>query len=254
MKKLGFLLMLIPALMLSQENKEYAVFENGLITANPTKIKQFEAGIAAHNKKYHAQGIYGARMYSISNGPNVGKYIWAMGPLPWSAFDNRPALKGHDDDWNSNVAPYMLADGDQTYWKFEADLSNFPNDFKVNKLLVDMYDIKRFQNGKVKKLLKKVEKVMKSKYPETTYGMYMNELPSTKDGRDLAMVWFFEKSAWMGNDPKFAKNYEEVHGDGSFTHFLDDWLEVTNGSESEIWVYRQDLSGLGPEVNAASRK
>jgi hypothetical protein len=254
MRKLLLLTLLIPALIISQNSEEYAVFENGMITANPTKIKQFESGMAAHNKKYHAQGIYGARVYWISNGTNVGKYIWAMGPLPWSAFDSRPKLAGHDEDWNKNVLPYMLADGDQTYWKFEAKLSNFPKDFNISKLLVDIYDIKRFQKGKVLKLLKKIDEVMKTKLPDESYGMYTNELPSTKDGRDLAFVSFFEKMSWMGEDNKFYEKYNEVHGDGSFGYFLKDWGELTNGSQSEIWIYREDLSGLGAKVNSAARQ
>ena len=254
MRKLFFLALLIPAFIVAQNNNEYAVFENGMLTANPTKVKEFEKGMAAHNKKYHANGIYGARVYFISNGPNVGKYIWAMGPLPWSAFDKRPSLQGHDDDWNANVAPYMLANGNQTYWKFHADLSNFPKDFNLNKLLVDMYDIKRFKTSAVLKLLKKIEKVMKTKYANASYGMYTNELPSTKDGRDLAFVSFFENSGWMGEDREFAKKYDEVHGEGSFGYFLKEWKELTNGSESEIWVYREDMSGLNSKVIAVTRK
>lgn len=254
MKRVFFLALLIPTLAMAQSNSEYVVFENSMITANPAKVKQFEEGMAAHNKKYHAQGMYGARVYWISNGTNVGKYIWAMGPLPWSAFDNRPELKGHDEDWNKNIAPYMMAEGDQTYWKFEVNLSNFPKDFNVSKLHIDMYDIKRFQTQKVLKMMEKIKKVMKTKYPDDTYGMYTNELPSTKDGRDLAFISFYEKSSWMGEDNKFSESYDEVHGEGSFSYFLKDWGEVTNGSQSEIWIYREDLSGLGTEVKAATRQ
>ena len=91
MKKLMYWLFLIPFMALAQNpqqsNPQYTVFENAILTPQPDKVQQFEEGMAAHNKKFHASEPYGARVYYISNGPNVGKYMWAMGPLPWSAMD-----------------------------------------------------------------------------------------------------------------------------------------------------------------------
>ncbi|MCF4102533.1 hypothetical protein L1I30_12730 [Gillisia sp. M10.2A] len=253
MKSLFYWMLLVPLLVISQENQEYGVLENAMLTAAPAKIQQFESGIAAHNKKFHASGPYGARVYWISNGPNVGKYIWVMGPLTWSAFDSRPAAEnGHDADWNMNVLPYILPESDQTYWKFESGLSNFSQGFTIKNLLVDMYDIKRFQKEKVMKMMEKIKKVMVEKFPEETYGMYTNILPSTKDGRDLAYVSFFEKSAWMGEDGKFPEKYNEVHGAGSFESFLKEWGEVSQGQQSELWIFRPDLSGLSGEVKAGN--
>ncbi|TFG71729.1 MAG: hypothetical protein E4H26_12015, partial [Flavobacteriales bacterium] len=145
MKKFLFTLLLTPFLAISQAAAPYSVIENGMITAQPDKISQFEAGMAAHNKKYHTEGAYGARVYGISSGPNVGKYMWVMGPLPWSAFDARPALEGHDEDWTKNVLAYSMAEGDQTYWKFHPTLSNFSNDFELKHLKVTMIDITPFK-------------------------------------------------------------------------------------------------------------
>ena len=254
MKKLILLMFLLPLMVVSQNSTEYMVIENGLIKANPKNIEQFEAGMAAHNKKYHADDLYGARIYTISNGANVGSYMWVMGPLPWSAMDNRPAKEGHDEDWNKNVLPYMLPDGDQTYWRFESDLSHFSKDFTIKNLLVDVYDIKRFKGKKAMSLLEKIKKVMLENFPNETYGIYSNEFPSTKEGKDIAFVSFFSKSSWLGENNEFAKKYNEVHGEGSFETFLKDWEGVSNGSLSELWIYRPDLSGLSGEVKAMSRK
>lgn len=247
MKTIFYGLLLLPLMAISQNNAGYMVVENALIVPNVTKISELDAGLAAHNKKYHKDGTYGASVYYIGNGPNTGSYIWSMGPLPWSAMDERPELEGHDEDWNKNVLPYMMPHGDQLYWKFHSERSNFPVDFKMNKLLVDYYDIKPFQMEKAMKLLENIQKVMKDKFPNETYGIYTNELPSTKDGRDLAFVSFFQKSAWMGDDWKFAEKYNEVHGADSFARFIKDWEQVTQGKESELWYFRPDLSGESGE-------
>ena len=247
MKTIFYGLLLLPFMAISQ-SAEYAVVENALITPNVTKMAELNSGLAAHNKKYHKDGTYNANIFYVANGPNTGSYIWSMGPLPWSAMDSRPELEGHDEDWNKNVLPYMMPQGNQHYWKFNSELSNFPVDFTMNKLLVDYYDVKPYQMDKAMKLIEKIQKVMKDKFPNETFGIYTNELPSTKEGKDIAFVSFFEKSGWMGDEWKFADKYNEVHGAGSFASFLKDWEQATQGKESELWYFRAELSGGSGEV------
>jgi hypothetical protein len=255
MKKVMYNLVLLPFLVMAQNIEEYAVMENGLITPDPAKITEFEAGISEHNKKYHSEGPYGARVYWITNGKNVGSYVWAMGPLPWSAMDDRPAQEGHETDWNKNVLAYTLPAGDQTYWKLNIDLSNFSKDFILDRLLVDTYDVKRYQGEKMRELMKKVHKTMVEKLPDEIFGMYTNEFPSMDDCRDLAYVNFFNKSSWLGEDGEFPQKFDEVHGAGSFATFLKEWTEITNGKRSsEIWLFRADLSGLSGEIKSVMRQ
>lgn len=263
MKNVIYWVFLLPFLVVAQNEQsegemkaqEKMVVENILLTPHPEKIKEFEAGVTAHNKKYHSKGYYGVRMYYISSGPDSGKYIWSMGPLPWSALDKRPDdAEGHTADWNNNVAPYILPDTDLNYWQFHPELSNFSNEFEIKNLLVDMYDVKRFEGERTMKNMEKVMEVMTKKHPEITYGVYTNTLPSTKDGRDLAMVFFFDELAWMGEDSKFVKSYEEINGEGSFKSFMKEWGEVTDGKQSELWSYVEKLSGLGPQTQTSTQK
>lgn len=254
MRKFIYLILLIPFFVISQSAEEYMVMENVMLTAIPAKTMEFEAGLAAHNKKYHAEGTHGARVYWISNGKNAGKYIWAMGPLPWSAMDSRPAADGHDEDWSKNVVPYTMAESDVTYWKFHPQFSNFPNDFDLKYLSVFMVDFKRFKYPEMISILERVKKVNSEKNPDEAYGVYTNEMPDTQDGRDMAFVNFFSNSGWMGREDTFPKKFEEVHGEGSFTKFLKDVEAATNGDRSELWTFREDLSGLSGTVSAQNRQ
>ena len=254
MKNLICFLLLVPFSLLSQNTVEYLVFENAMIIPNPAKISQLETGLKAHNDKYHSNGYYGARVYWINNGPNTGNYMLLMGPLPWSAMDGREEMEGHTDDWNTNVAPYTQMGGDQTYWKFNAELSHFPEDFTVNKLLIDTYNIKRGKWEDALKLIKKIRKVYVDKLPDQIYGIYTNEFSSTTDGRDLAVTSFFDKSAWLGQDREFAKKFDEVHGTDSFTQFLKDWMDLTEGGQKELWTYLPKLSGISGAVKVADRQ
>jgi hypothetical protein len=256
MRKIIFTMLLLPFLAISQNDTEFGVFENALLTPNPTQISQFEKGITVHNKKYHGEGPYGVRVYWISNGQNTGSYVWSMGPFPWSSLDNRPAEKeGHDTDWNNNVAPYMTADsGTQSYWRGHNELSRFPKDFNIKNMAVDYYDIIRGKTKDAMKLVEKINKVYAEKSPDDTFGIYTNEFGSTKEGRDLAIISFFDKSAWLGEDHSIVKKYDEMYGAGSWDTFLKDWFAATNGGESELWIFRPDLSGINGDVKVSVRK
>lgn len=253
MKKLLCTLLLLPILAIAQTNEDL-IIENVMLTVNSENIEEFEAGIATHNKKFHADGPYGARVYNVVNGKNAGKYMLIMGPLPWSAMDGRPSSKEHTDDNNKNINKYLTPDVEVNYMKMHPELSNFSKDFEINKVSVFMIDIKRFKGMDfMEKVIKKVAKVYKEKMPDQLYGIYSNEM-NNMDGMDFAWVDFFENSSWLGKEDKFPQYFEEVHGAGSFAGFLTDVEATTNGDTTEIWVLRKDLSGASAQVKAATRQ
>ncbi len=256
MKKLGLLMFLLPMLAIAQNDKEYRIFETANLQPKSGEVAELEAGLKAHNQKYHSAGDYGARVYWITNGPNTGNYHWSMGSLPWSAFDNPTYDEAeHAADWNKNVQAHITPwSGNQSYFKFNEELSQFPKDFTIKNLQVTYFDVKRGEWLKAMALVKKVTDVYHSKLPNETFGIYTNELQSTKDGRDIAMISFFEKSAWMGEDHSIKSTYDEVHGKGSWEQFIKDWIEVTNGAEDEIWIFRPELSGISGDVKGAPKK
>lgn len=237
--------------MLAAQTNESPIIENVMLSVNPEKIVEFEAGIAAHNKKFHAEGPYGARVYSVLNGKNAGKYMLIMGPFTWSTIDNRPSGQDHIDDNTKNVNKYIMPDVEVNYMKMHPELSNFSKDFEIDKVSVFMIDVKRFkQQDFVEKVLKKVTKVYKEKMPDQLYGVYSNEM-NNMDGMDFGWVEFFEGSSWLGKEDKFAQYFEEVHGAGSFEKFIGDVEATTDGDKTEVWQLRKDLSGPSAKVMAA---
>lgn len=240
---------LLPIMMMAQTN-EGLIIENVMLTVNPEKITEFEAGIAAHNKKFHADGPYGARVYNVLNGKNSGKYMLIMGPLPWSAIDARPSGQDHVDDNNSNVNKHITSEVEVNYMKMHPELSNFSKDFEIDKVSVFMIDVKRFKEQDfMEKVINKVVKVYKEKMPDQLYGVYSNEM-NNMDGMDFGWVEFFDNSSWLGKEDKFMQDFEEVHGAGSFAKFMADVEATTDGDRTEIWQLRKDLSGSSASVKA----
>lgn len=176
-----------------------------------------------------------------------------MGPIPWAAFDKRPAQEGHDEDWNKNVLAYVEAEGEVNYWRFHPDRSNFSRDFDLKNLLVFIVDVKRFRDMDFWNAVEKMQKVYTEKRSDQLYGIYTNEMANMQ-GNDFAWVEFFDSSAWLGQPDTLWKEYEEVHGEGSAMDFLKAIEGSTDGERHELWVYREDLSGLSARVESADRQ
>ncbi|MEO6133149.1 MAG: hypothetical protein ABIQ02_15010 [Saprospiraceae bacterium] len=253
MKKSLLFLLFFPLFGFAQ-TPEYLMFEITSLNVSPANVPMVEAAMGAHNKKYHASGAYGVRVYTVQNGSHTGQYKWVMGPGTWSGLDSRPSDALHDMDWGTNVARNLEPGTMTEYIRFDNKLSRFPSDFNVNRLYVRYVDVARGKMDKAKELLGKVLKVYADKIPGETYGVYYNEVPSSSDGRDITIVSFFDKYSWMSTDDGFDAKFEEVYGKGSMATFWNEWMGATVGQENEIWEYDADLSGLSAEVKAAERK
>lgn len=253
MKNFLLILLCLPVMGFCQ-SAEPLIFEIVTMSVSKANASQVEKAMGAHNKKYHPSGPSGARVYTVETGINSGDYKWVMGPGPWSALDNRPSDPAHDADWDDNVDKYVEPGENVEYIRFDPSLSRFPADFNIDKLWVQYIDVARGKMDEMKELLKKVQKVYAEKIPGQAYGIYYNEFPSTSSGRDLTIVFYFDKYAWMGIDDGLDAKYDEVYGKGSSEAMWNDWRENTIGVETEIWQHNAELSGLPTLVKAAERQ
>ncbi|TDN87198.1 hypothetical protein DET49_11359 [Salegentibacter sp. 24] len=258
MKSIFYWMMLIPFLVFSQNeqdsHEEYLIVGTTVFSAKSDKMKEFSEGMKNHNQQFHDQGAMGVRIFNILNGQNANSFMAVMGPMPWSALDE-PELnqQAHDTDWINNVVPYIAEENETNFWKFHHRLSHFPPGFEMSKLKVSVWDIERGEYQAMLKGLDKVSKVLKEKLPEMPFGIYTNEFSSTKSGQDLSVVYFFDEFSWLAKDIQLKEKYNEVYGEGAFDTFLQEWMDTTKGASQELWVYNQDLSGIGPQVTTATK-
>ncbi len=253
MKKLLFLLLFSPLMGISQ-TPDYLIFEIETLRPTPANVVRIEKGLASHNKQYHPSGLHGARVYEVLNGPNSGDYKWVMGPTHWSALDTRPASDMHDSDWRKKVGSLLQPVGNTTYVRADPNLSRFPADFKLNKLLIRYVDVLPGKSKEVEGLLSKIQKVYAEKEPTATYGVYYNELPNSSEANDLTIVDYFDKYKWMSEEYDLGVKFEEIYGAGSWESFWNDWRKATGDQSFEIWEFRGDLSGMSSDVKVAERQ
>ena len=243
MRNLLFAVMalLLPFVATGQDGQGYQMFENFYITPKAGMGAELEAAMGAHNKKYHAEPPYAAQVYYVINGENAGKYVWSMGPATWTDHENRPSDDGHDTDWDKNVGTLIDEYGSTDFWKLDVKHSRFTGAFDLNKLQLWIVDIKDGQMYRANAIFKKVNEVHEA-MDEVPFGIYRKQM-SGSEGPDLAMIWFFDSLAWFDEEPMFRKHYEEINGEGSFQQLLDEWDDVVESLQNEVWVFQPEMSG-----------
>jgi len=232
----------IIALTAPASAQNYVMYETAYLKPKLDKLKVLKETLAKHNRQYHAANPHRAQIFSVVNGPRSGQLVWAMGPTMFADLDNRPAANGHDDDWQNKVLPLLEDSGDAEYWRLDADMSYVPDTDEHKYVRVRLYDVKPFEEYRFKKLLKNIKEVLEVKKYPRRWNVYHNRFVSG-EGRDWASVMSFDKWADLDDDRNFEKDYEAVHGDGSWRQFLNEWEDVVESMEDEYREFLPELSG-----------
>ena len=119
----------------AQDNGAH-MYETIYLTPIPGKISDLNKGLSAHNKKYHGEGDYTAFVQTVLSGEHSGDYVWVMGPGNFARLDARPAIGGHDDDWNTNVMPNISKISDAGYWVRDDKAHYAPEDYSGDKIRI----------------------------------------------------------------------------------------------------------------------
>lgn len=242
MKKMFFFLLLLPFMLSAQgDAPTNNMFENLVITPVQGKVEDLRTNMAAHNKKYHNEGPYHANVFQVMAGPNTGKMIWSMGPCNFSHMDGHPNDPEHSQDWRTNVMPFIEHLEHGGFWSQNVDLSYWPEGMNFQKLRIRIIDIKRGEAYRFRQLMGNVREVYAKKEYKRAHVVYSRRLAST-DGRDMVSLFGYE--SWSALDGSgLEKDYEEVHGEGSWDLFQEELEECVEGFDDDLWELVVELSG-----------
>src|SRR5436305_15224211 len=119
MRKLLAICLLVPFIGFSQTKN---VLSSTRVFPKQDKVSEFEKALANHAQKYHT-GDLKWRVWSIESGPDAGGYMITEGPNNWAALDSRGDISAeHTADWEKNVLPFTVGQGQSGYYEFHADL------------------------------------------------------------------------------------------------------------------------------------
>lgn len=197
--------------------------------------------IAEHNKKYHNEDPYKSSVWANLTGSMVGTWTWAMYPATFSDYDNRKNMDAHDKDWDKSISPYFEVVTNE-YWRVDDKLSYQPEDFNAKeKVVFTVYDIRPGDSYRFKAMLKKINEVYKQKKYAYNFEVYWNQFDN-KNGRDVAIEVMFDKFAFLDEDHSLKKDFEEVHGEGSWWKLIEEYRDVVVSSDDELSVRMADMS------------
>lgn len=238
MKKLLFLLLLIPVLGFAQNKNVISTFR---AFPKADKVLEFEAALAAHAQKYHT-GDWRWRVFEISSGPDYGGYHVTEGPTSWTAFDTRGNLgTEHNNDWNRNVAIY-LTDRESTggYSVYQDTLSTVAlNDFAENIIVTHIYP-KPGMLFQVREMIEKQTKVWKGGNESVAVYSVMNS-----GAPQFSIVNRLKgglKELESGYRAPFPQRFDAANGAGSWDYWLEDYAKYVESRWSEMLTLRPDLS------------
>ncbi|HLF64364.1 MAG TPA: hypothetical protein VI603_11455 [Saprospiraceae bacterium] len=238
MKKLLFLLLLVPILGMSQTKNVVSTFR---AFPKVDKVLEFEAALAAHAQKYHT-GDWRWRVFEISSGPDYGGYHITEGPTSWTAFDTRGNLgTEHNNDWNRKVAIY-LTDKQSTngYFAFQDSLSTVGiSDYADNIIINHIYPKPGMvlQTGE---MIGKQRKVWAAGNESVAVYTAVNSGPQS-----FAVVTRLKgglKELEPGYRAPFPQRFDAVNGEGAWGYYLEDYAKYVESRWSEMLSLRADLS------------
>ena len=100
------------------------------------------------------------RVWSIESGPDAGGYMVTEGPSTWAALDGRGDISAeHTADWEKNVLPLTMGQGQSGYYEFQADLGTVQLTDYADKIVINHMTAKPGKINNVKDLIKRLKKV-----------------------------------------------------------------------------------------------
>jgi len=245
MKRIFFIATLLSVFLLAGAQESYVMYETMYMKPKADKLEEFNDALAAHNKKFHAEGASKVFIRYVINGPHAGEYVWVMGPTTWTDLDNRPDDKAHTDDWNK-VAPLLDEVSEVEYWRMDDKLSYFPEGYDgSSKIHVRAWDVKPGKWDETLAVLKQVTAVYEDTKDKNPWMIYYNQF-QTGNGRDVSAVVGFEKWAEYDEESTWVKDFERVNGEGSWDTAMEFMRENTTMTE-EVRELVPELSGTGSQ-------
>ncbi|HKH61216.1 MAG TPA: hypothetical protein VKA49_10325 [Flavitalea sp.] len=236
MKKLQFLLLLLPLASASQTKNVVSAFR---VFPKIDKSAEFEKAFTAHAQKYHT-GDWTWRVFEIQSGPDAGGFQVNEGPLTWEQFDKRGDLgAAHTADWAKNVMPYTADRGTSTYGEFSEELSTVKLTDYADKIIINHVYPKPGMILKVEEMTKK----MKVVWTEGKESVAVYRASYSGDPQFLVVTRLKDGLKELGADFRkpFPERYAAANGPNSWTDYLKDYAYAVEKRWSELLFYRADL-------------
>lgn len=231
------MLLLIPLLGISQTK---TVLTYNRLNAKNDKVSEFEKALTNHAQKYHT-GDVKWRVWGIQSGPDAGGYLVTEGPSSWAILDGRNDISAeHTADWDKNVMPLTMGQGQSGYMDFQQDLSTVQLTDYADKIVISHVTAKPGKIVFLKDLIVRQKKLWEAgKESVAVYTVANSGEPGfiivtrLRDGlKELASDY----------RKPITERFNDAYGAGSYDAWLKDYSEAVQSRWSELLIYQPKLS------------
>ena len=243
MKKLTLLFVAVFGLaIMANSQADYTMFKTIYVKPDYENIKELGKAMAEHNKEFHNEAPNQAHVWVVTTGPHTGQWLLVIGPTTFTDLDNMPDSKEHKEHWLFEVLPNVEELSEGGFWRMDDELTYDFEDSFTGKEVLSFYKIKQFEEYRFNAILEKVAKVHKEKEYKKFFQVYTPQFADS-DGPNFLIASGFANWAEFDKDRTFKADFEEIHGEGSWTKLMEEYKDVVEGSFDEIIMYVPELSG-----------
>lgn len=244
MKHLLFAVAFTMCLPLYAQDDGYEMYQVIRLKAKDGQGQQLNAGIKAHNDKYHQEGAEAVNVWAVRTGPRTGSLLWSKGPRTWSDMDHPIEGDDHLDDWRAQVVPHAHL-GEWEFWRLLNNASYQPDGLAPKIAVVRYYDIKPDKWGNAVDICQSIVKIYEENSFDIGFQIFTNQA-NAGDGRDWAIIWFHENWSSLDKGRNFFGLYDEKHGIDRREYF-ERWNEAAGYTGMEIFELLTELSVAGSD-------
>jgi hypothetical protein len=244
MKHLLIALAFAIAVPITAQDDGYVMFQTITLTAKDGKGQELNAGLKAHNAKYHQDGAESVNVWAVRSGPRTGKLLWVKGPRTWTDMDTPLEGDGHMDDWRANVTPNAHM-GDWGFWRQLNGMSHMPEGFTPGIAVIRYFNIKNQKGDNARRHWNSIIQLYEDNEWDMGLQIYSNQTPSG-DGREWMIIWFHENWASMDKNRGFFDQFDEKYGIDR-SEFFEEWNEAADFKGLEMMELMKDLSVMGSD-------
>ncbi|MEJ2003998.1 MAG: hypothetical protein P8X57_03320 [Cyclobacteriaceae bacterium] len=217
---------------MAQENESTSLVEMTYLLPKMGHSSELEAALTAHNEKFHSGDNNSATIRYVSYGEMTGYYVWIMFST-YATLDNRPDDDNHTEDWSENVESHLDQYGPTRLWQ-QMGLSTSSSENSMNDGMgVNSWNV-YLKPGQGYRFRSIMEKMKEAQASINRTMLIMSNAVGSMNEPNFMMIWPFKNYAEWDEDRNIAAAYREIHGDGSWVTFLDEWREIVEGLESEV--------------------
>jgi hypothetical protein len=245
MKKFALILAalcVVVSLHAQEENKSYRMYDFVYIKPDYQHIEDLSKAMAKHNREYHNEGPYRARIWAVQTGEYTGWWAWIMGPCTYTDLDGRPDSKEHNEDWMGEVIPYVEELRHANFWKLNEDQSYIREGDFTGREIWTVFDLRPFEKYRFNELLSQVKKVYEEKDYQHSYEVFHAEMEMKEMG-EVIIVSSFPNWAFFDRDRNFKKDFNEVHGEGAYWKFMEEYRDIVVSVDDQVTEVVPELSG-----------